>query len=691
MRSIFGATPHCRPLAQAMIMTKRFWTTSPYSRRSLLIALLLGLLVCNSHLGSLIADCAPVEPKTFVAFGPLRFYINNPQTFIRKTYDFTALSKSKTYSLRVDKDGVTNSVIKVNGIEVVKPADFQTRARTILKQLVLTKEKNQLTVDIRGIAGATLELSITVVDDNNPTITADPTPTPNGDGWNNTNVTVNFTCADTISGIASCTAPVTLTNETTTAGQVVNGTAKDKVGHIATTSATVKIDKTAPTLNVLSPASGIDVFMPELTITGTVSDALSGIKSVVCNGIPGTVTGLSFTCDTFADIGPNTLDVVATDVAGNTTTVGLEINGRPIIAFSALSAGTGGISPLGDACTPAVLAMGIQRSRLFSPLGCGCNPLSFLTGVTRRGIAITPDGHIAVVTNGTGTITIVDLLSNNLDSVDLDLTTYGLTMTEGVAITPDGKYALISGGLAPTIVSVQIDTVTPTVVNSLPILTGITPTPVVSVAITPDGTQALALLGLTNTVAVLTISNGVVGDPLTRVQLLLGPVANGDIAITPNGKRALVTNNVTNIVSVLNIASGVVTLGNTITGLGSIIFPAGNTFAVSVTLDGKKAYVSNFLDSTLAVLNIDSNDNVTDSGLRISIPILDGTPSPLFHSHPMAMTPDGLYLLVPSFVGNEITVIELATNTRLTPTIPVPAGTGPAAVAAAALQAPQAP
>ena len=46
-----------------------------------------------------------------------------------------------------------------------------------------------------------------------PTITALVSPMPNAAGWNNSNVTVSFTCADPIVGIASCASPVQLTAE----------------------------------------------------------------------------------------------------------------------------------------------------------------------------------------------------------------------------------------------------------------------------------------------------------------------------------------------------------------------------------------------------------------------------------------------------------------------------------------------
>jgi len=48
-------------------------------------------------------------------------------------------------------------------------------------------------------------------------------------GWNNSNVTVTFTCSDASSGIASCSGPVTVANEG--ANQSVTGHAVDNAGN----------------------------------------------------------------------------------------------------------------------------------------------------------------------------------------------------------------------------------------------------------------------------------------------------------------------------------------------------------------------------------------------------------------------------------------------------------------------------
>src|SRR5438067_9125348 len=66
-----------------------------------------------------------------------------------------------------------------------------------------------------------------------PTISAVATPAANSNGWNNTAVTVTFTCSDSSSGIATCPSPVVV--NTDGAGQVVSGIAVNNARNTAST------------------------------------------------------------------------------------------------------------------------------------------------------------------------------------------------------------------------------------------------------------------------------------------------------------------------------------------------------------------------------------------------------------------------------------------------------------------------
>ncbi|MBI4318601.1 MAG: DUF11 domain-containing protein, partial [Chloroflexi bacterium] len=121
------------------------------------------------------------------------------------------------------------------------------------------------------------------------TITGTISPNPNDKGWNNTNATVTFTCADgsvngvPLIGIASCPGPVNLAGEG--AGQVVNGTVVDKAGNEVSTSLSVNIDKTPPSaaLSVTVGTPGTNGwYTSDVTVSTTGSDTISG--PVVCTG-----------------------------------------------------------------------------------------------------------------------------------------------------------------------------------------------------------------------------------------------------------------------------------------------------------------------------------------------------------------------------------------------------------------------
>jgi hypothetical protein len=134
------------------------------------------------------------------------------------------------------------------------------------------------------LAGNVATTSVTLnIDLTPPTITPNLVPPANSFGWNNTNVTVNFVCADALSGVASCSPPASFTAEG--AGQTAPGTATDKAGNSTSTTATVNIDKTPPTISATvmpaPDAHGI-VTLPSggsATVSFTCADSLSGVAS----------------------------------------------------------------------------------------------------------------------------------------------------------------------------------------------------------------------------------------------------------------------------------------------------------------------------------------------------------------------------------------------------------------------------
>ncbi len=119
---------------------------------------------------------------------------------------------------------------------------------------------------------------VVYIDMKPPAITATLSPAANASGWNNSNVTVSFNCSDMISGIQKCSSPVTLMSEGET--QSVTGTAVDKAGNAATTSVSVKIDKTPPKIIITGSREGEKYAFCNLPVPSRlVTDELSGVKS----------------------------------------------------------------------------------------------------------------------------------------------------------------------------------------------------------------------------------------------------------------------------------------------------------------------------------------------------------------------------------------------------------------------------
>jgi hypothetical protein len=160
------------------------------------------------------------------------------------------------------------------------------------------------------------------IDKTAPTILGVASPTPNTNGWNSTLVTVTFRCADALSGIASCTAPVTLSGEG--AGQSAAGSAADKAGNTSSTTVrNISIDRTPPLVAFARHAGWITVD-GSVTLDAAATDALSGVES--------TAFAHRTVRAWMLQPGLNSFDSSATDKAGNSTTAKTGLTVRVTIA-----------------------------------------------------------------------------------------------------------------------------------------------------------------------------------------------------------------------------------------------------------------------------------------------------------------------------------------------------------------------
>ncbi|GLZ29823.1 hypothetical protein Lesp02_20130 [Lentzea sp. NBRC 105346] len=119
-----------------------------------------------------------------------------------------------------------------------------------------------------------------------PAISGTRSPDANAGGWNNTDVTVGFTCSDALSQIKSCAGATTVTGEGV--NQSVTGTATDNADNAQTTTVGgIKIDKTAPVITASTKLPNGTPYVPgtwtnqKVTASFDCNDALSGVATCI--------------------------------------------------------------------------------------------------------------------------------------------------------------------------------------------------------------------------------------------------------------------------------------------------------------------------------------------------------------------------------------------------------------------------
>lgn len=133
-------------------------------------------------------------------------------------------------------------------------------------------------VDIYNKSSAPSNIATVTYDTTLPTIEAFQNIEPNVNGWNNSDVTVSFTCSDAQSGVASCNTPVTAAAEGL--NQTVVGSVTDNAGNAASVSKTLNIDKVVPTIGTPTWSSNPLLQGQTTTLSIPASDSLSGVDTV---------------------------------------------------------------------------------------------------------------------------------------------------------------------------------------------------------------------------------------------------------------------------------------------------------------------------------------------------------------------------------------------------------------------------
>jgi len=164
------------------------------------------------------------------------------------------------------------------------------------------------------------------IDKGAPAITYTLSPPANASGWNNSPVTATFTCSDSLSGIATCSSPVSIAQDG--ANQSVIATAADNAGNQTTiTINNINIDTARPTIQPIAFSLNPNRVNDTTTMTVTAADSLSGIAGGeyyvgtdpgIGSATPMTLSGNSLTA-TISGLtaGLYSVGVRARDAAGN--------------------------------------------------------------------------------------------------------------------------------------------------------------------------------------------------------------------------------------------------------------------------------------------------------------------------------------------------------------------------------------
>jgi hypothetical protein len=167
-------------------------------------------------------------------------------------------------------------------------------------------------IDVAGNI-ATEEVSDINIDKTPPEVTGNPTESLNENGWYNHDVTIEFSATDSLSGIdGPDTATETISEEGDS--QSASHTFTDLAGNSATgTVSGIKLDKTAPELTIPDDIADVFPTSPDGAAVGFEAQATDNLD-------PSPIIEYSIEPGTTFPIGTTTVQVTATDHAGNSVT-----------------------------------------------------------------------------------------------------------------------------------------------------------------------------------------------------------------------------------------------------------------------------------------------------------------------------------------------------------------------------------
>ncbi len=272
-------------------------------------------------------------------------------------------------------------------------------------------------------------------------------------------------------------------------------------------------------------------------------------------------------------------------------------------------------------------------------------------------VAISPSGKKAYVANSNGTtLSVIDTKHNTVTEV-ID----GFDGPSGIVITPNGKYGYVNNyggpdgvgsgnGRTVSVVDLHANAIVEDIIVDLA---------PAALAMAPDGKFVYVINYVdgtpnTGTLSIIRTKDNTVVD---TVPGLFGPFG---IAITPDGKHAYVTNFGSNDFAPIGTTVSVVSLHHhpkIVDTIDVAIQPSG----IAITPNGRYAYVSNYntLYAGAHFTNLTPGAgtvNIIDTHTHEVIP-----PTIAVGQSPNTVTvsPNGKYAYVTNFISNTVNVIQL--------------------------------